>query len=105
MLVFQLPEHFSVLIKIFFQHAPVLSGEVIEGTVAVPIVSRRIIGVARHDECVETGEADIFPIKMIALVVCEIDKGIRDFSKLEVNLLIAKRSFVVTHIRSLYPRP
>lgn len=55
MLVFQLPEHFSVLIKIFFQHAPVLSGEVIEDTVAVPIVSRRIIGVARHDECVETG--------------------------------------------------
>jgi len=54
-LVFQLPEHFSVLIKIFFQHALVLSGEVIEGTVAVPIVSRRIIGVARHDECVETG--------------------------------------------------
>tara|TARA_B100000809_G_scaffold257840_1_gene300115 strand:+ start:1433 stop:1561 length:129 start_codon:yes stop_codon:yes gene_type:complete len=42
---------------------------------------------------------------MIALVVCEIDKGIRDFSKLEVNFLIAKRSFVVTHISSLYPRP
>ena len=27
---------------------------------------------------------------MIALVVCEIDKGIRDFSKLEVNFLIAR---------------
>ena len=54
-LVFLLPEHFPVLIKVFFQHAWVLAGEVIQGTVAIPIVSRPIIGVARHDECVETG--------------------------------------------------
>ena len=49
MLVFLLPEHFPVLIKVFFQHAVVLAGEVIEGTVAIPIVSRPIIGVLRHD--------------------------------------------------------
>ena len=55
MLVFLLPEHFPVLVKVFFQHALVLAGEVIEGTVAVPVVSRPIIGVACHDECVETG--------------------------------------------------
>ena len=52
-LVFQLLEHVSVLAKIFFRHAPVCSGEVIEGAVAVPIASRSIIGVVRHNEYVE----------------------------------------------------